>query len=137
VTVSPPPTTPTPVAVMVSPTSGAVDACLTLTFTASVSGVTDGTVVWSVQEGSAGGTITPAGIYTAPASAGTYHVVATSQASPMSSTAVAVTVSDRILGVEVTPSRVSLAPGGTAQFTATVTTTCGSFASAQTLTAPN
>lgn len=128
---------PTPVAVTVSPSRGAVDACRTLTFTASVSGASSGGVTWSVQEGSAGGTITAAGVYTAPAAAGTYHVVATSQAAPASSTAVAVTVSDRILGVAVSPSTVSLAPGATAQFTATVTSTCGTFSSTQTVTAPN
>ena len=102
-----------------------------------VTGAADGSVAWSVQEGSTGGSITSAGVYTAPASAGTYHVVATSQAAPGSSATVPVTVADRILGVAVSPSTVSLAPGATAQFTATVTTTCGSYTSTQTVTAPN
>lgn len=138
VVVSPPPSsTPTAVVVAITPSSGAVDACRSLTFSASVSGATSGTVTWSVQEGSAGGTITPSGVYTAPAAAGTYHVMATSQAVPTSSTAVAVTVSDRILGVAVSPTTISLAPGATAQFTSTVTTSCGSFSSTQTVTAPN
>ncbi|MCU1278290.1 MAG: hypothetical protein JWM53_1836 [bacterium] len=40
----------------------------------------DSDVRWSVQEGDAGGTVDAAGRYTAPASAGSYHVVATSNA---------------------------------------------------------
>ncbi len=137
VTVSPPPAAPAAVAVAISPSTGAVDTCRTLTFTATVSGAANGSVAWSVQEGSAGGSITSAGVYTAPATAGTYHVVAASQAAPGSSATVPVTVGDRILGVAVSPSTASLAPGATAQFTATVTTTCGSYTSTQTVTAPN
>jgi hypothetical protein len=36
-----------------------------------------------------------------------------------------VTVSDRILSVAVNPPTIQVAPGGSTQFTATVTTTCG------------
>jgi hypothetical protein len=46
------------------------------------------------------------------------------------------TVSDKILSIAVSPATINVAPGGTAQFTATVTTTCGSFASTSTVTAP-
>ena len=35
-------------------------------------------MTWRVQEGLAGGTVTTAGLYTAPALTGLYHVVATS-----------------------------------------------------------
>jgi hypothetical protein len=114
-----------------------VDACRTLQFQATVSGASSSAVTWTVQEGSAGGSITPAGIYTAPAVAGTYHIVATSQAAPTSSAAVAVTVAERILSVAVSPGTAALAPGASAQFTATVTTTCGSALATTTLTAPN
>ena len=137
VTVSPPPApAPTPVVVSISPSSGTVDTCRTLSFTATVTGATGG-VTWSVQEGSAGGSVSTSGVYTAPSVAGTYHLVATSQAVPASSASVPVTVSDRILGVAVSPSTVSLAPGASAQFTATVTTSCGSYSTTQTVTAPN
>lgn len=51
-------------------------------FTAAVSGTTDQRVTWSVAEGAAGGTISSSGIYVAPNTTGTYHVVATSQANP-------------------------------------------------------
>lgn len=136
VTVTAPTTVPPPVAITVTPANGAVDACRTLTFTAAVTGTTNGAVTWSVQEGAAGGSISPAGVYAAPANAGTYHVVATSQANATSSTVAAVTVSDRILGVAVSPSALDLQPGASGQFTATVTTTCGSFATTQTVIAP-
>jgi hypothetical protein len=47
-------------------------------FTATVFGISNQTVTWSIQEGSAGGAITSAGLYTAPTSSGVFHVVATS-----------------------------------------------------------
>ena len=47
---------------------------------------------WSVQEGSAGGTVDQAGNYTAPGVAGTFHVVATSQADTSKSAVATVTV---------------------------------------------
>ena len=51
-------------------------------FSATVTGAAVTTVTWSVLEGAAGGAIDPAGLYTAPAAPGTYHVVATSTADP-------------------------------------------------------
>jgi sugar lactone lactonase YvrE len=51
----------------------------TRSFTATVSGSGNSAVSWSVVE-AGGGSITPAGLYTAPAAAGTYTVKATSQA---------------------------------------------------------
>ncbi|HEU4382372.1 MAG TPA: hypothetical protein VFR85_02620 [Anaeromyxobacteraceae bacterium] len=128
---------PPPVTVSITPPSASTNSCLVLNFTATVTGSTNTAVTWSVQEGAAGGTVTAAGAYTAPANAGTYHVVATSQADPTKSAVAAVTVTDRIVSVAVTPSTTSVQAGGTAQFTATVTTTCGSFASKMTLPVPN
>lgn len=51
-------------------------------FTATVVATGDTAMTWSIQEGAAGGTITADGTYTAPAVAGTYHIVATSVADP-------------------------------------------------------
>ncbi len=49
------------------------------TFTAAVTGAgTATTVTWSVVEGATGGTITGAGVYTAPDVVGTYHIKAIS-----------------------------------------------------------
>jgi chitinase len=66
-----------PVAIAVAPQVAAVDPGKTQAFVATVTGVANQSVSWSVQE-AGGGTITAAGLYTAPAVHGTYHVVATS-----------------------------------------------------------
>ena len=121
VTVSPP----QPVVVTIAPSSGAANACQSLTFTATVTGALDTAVTWSVQEGAAGGAITSGGVYTAPSAAGTYHVIAASQAAPSSSAIVPVVVTEKVLSVAVSPQVISIPAGGSAQFTATVTTTCG------------
>ena len=65
------------VAVAVAPAIAAVDPGKTQAFVATVTGVANQSVSWSVQE-AGGGTITAAGLYTAPAVHGTYHVVAAS-----------------------------------------------------------
>src|SRR5262249_18643120 len=65
------------------------------TFTATVSGTCCGQstgVTWSVQE-AGGGTVDSSGRYTAPATLGTYHVVATSVADPSKNAAATVSVS--------------------------------------------
>lgn len=64
----------------------------TSTFSATVSGATDQGVIWSVVEPN-GGSITQEGVYTAPQTAGTYHVRATSVADPSKSGTITVTVS--------------------------------------------
>jgi hypothetical protein len=51
------------------------------TLSAAVQGAPGAAVVWSVLE-SGGGTVSAAGVYTAPARAGVFHVVATSAADP-------------------------------------------------------
>lgn len=61
------------------------------TFTAKVSGTSNTAVTWSVVE-TGGGSITQAGIYTAPAVPGTYTVKATSQANSNASGKAAVPV---------------------------------------------
>ncbi|MEI6224170.1 MAG: hypothetical protein WCS72_05425 [Deltaproteobacteria bacterium] len=51
-------------------------------FTATVEGEPSPAVNWSVVEGLRGGTITSGGLYTAPATSGTYHVTATRVSDP-------------------------------------------------------
>jgi PKD repeat protein len=80
------------VSVSVSPSTTTVAPYGTQQFTASVTGTTDTAVAWSVQEGASGGTVTGSGLYTAPATAGTYHVLATSQADTSKSASATVTV---------------------------------------------
>jgi hypothetical protein len=93
------------IAVTITPDSATLVAGSQLAFTASVSGTADPSTTWSIAEGEAGGSIGAEGLYTAPASAGSYHVVATSAASPQSAA------------------------------TATVTTTCGTFTQTQAVAA--
>ena len=84
---------PTPgVNVSISPTSVSLARSTSQAFAAAVSGTANASVTWSVQEGSAGGAITSAGLYSAPSTTGTYHVVATSQADATKSAVATVTV---------------------------------------------
>lgn len=79
------------VTVAISPTTLTVNQNASAPFTARVTGTTNTAVTWSVQEANAG-IITPGGVYTAPSTAGTYHVVATSVADPDKSAVAVVTV---------------------------------------------
>ena len=65
-------------AVSVTPASATIFLDQTKTFTASVSEIATQTVTWSVKEGAAGGSVTSAGLYSPPATPGTYTLVATS-----------------------------------------------------------
>jgi hypothetical protein len=125
---------PAAVAVTITPGTATVNACQNLTLSATVSGSSNTSLTWSVAE-AAGGTVS-GGVYTAPSSAGTYHVIATSQADPTKSATATLTAVEKVLGVAVSPATLALAPGATGQFTATVTTTCGSVSQLQTVTAP-
>lgn len=78
--------------VTVSPGSRTMTAGTTSTFTCTVTGTVDPSCRWTVLEGASGGAVTPTGVYTAPASAGTYHVVATSRAAPERSTSATILV---------------------------------------------
>ncbi|MFT3916553.1 MAG: glycosyl hydrolase family 28-related protein [Anaeromyxobacteraceae bacterium] len=112
------------VAVAISPTTASVVASATRQFTATVTGTTNTAVQWSVQEGAAGGSVSSSGLYTAPSTAGTYHVVARSQADTTKQAVATVTVTAATtIAVSVSPTSASVAAGGTQQFTATVTGT--------------
>lgn len=81
-----------PITVSISPPSVTSFFGGTQSFTATVTGTTNTSVSWSIQEGSPGGTITSAGLYTAPTTASTYHVIATSQADTGATASATVTV---------------------------------------------
>jgi hypothetical protein len=105
------------VAVGVSPSSATVARSATQPFTASVTGTSNTGVTWSIQEGAAGGAVSSAGLYTAPSSAGTFHVVATSVADPTKSAMATVSVA-------AAPGVTVAAPNGsddTASFNAAIT----------------
>ena len=92
---TPPPTS--KVSVTISPTSAAVGFGATDQFTATVTGSTNTGVTWSVKDGSGGtsgvGTISSAGLYTAPA--------ATSLGPPAAAQTVSVTAGHTASGVNV------------------------------------
>lgn len=70
-----------PVAISVTPSPAAVDVSRQVTFRAQVEGAVDTGVTWLVVEEN-GGAVTGEGVYTAPATAGVYHVRAASNADP-------------------------------------------------------
>jgi hypothetical protein len=71
-----------PPALTASPAAPVVGPRQQQQFTVAIEGEPPPAVNWSVREGSAGGSITPSGLYTAPSSSGTYHVVATRVSDP-------------------------------------------------------
>jgi hypothetical protein len=109
---------PASVTVTVTPSSVTVLRDATQTFTAKVTGTTNSAVAWSVFE-SAGGTIDGAGVYTPPPNgSGTFHIVATSQATSTASGTAAATVP--MPQITIDPAAVTLHPAGTQTFSATV-----------------
>jgi hypothetical protein len=70
------------ISVTISPSSVGIPRGGTWRFAAGVIGSSNTTVTWGIQENSAGGAISDAGVYTAPPVDGVYHVVATAQADP-------------------------------------------------------
>jgi hypothetical protein len=113
----------TGVAISIAPRSAIVSASASQQFSAQVSGAADSGVLWSIAEAS-GGAITPDGLYTAPATPGTYHVMATARAD-VSVAAVATVTVPVPAGVQVSvnPPSVVVLPGQTAVFAARVTGT--------------
>ena len=111
----PPP--PPVISVSVSPTSTSVDQGATMQFSASVTGSSNQAVTWSIQEGTAGGSISQAGLFTAPANAMNVHVVATSVADSSKSSSALVTVNAVSVSL---PSTAGVPRGRQRQFSAVV-----------------
>ena len=69
-----------------TPSSATLTLNQSQAFKATIVGMTNTAVNWSVQEGAAGGSVSAAGVYKSPSNAtGTFHVVAVSQADPTQS----------------------------------------------------
>ncbi|WP_395094441.1 hypothetical protein [Armatimonas sp.] len=82
-----------PLQVTITPKLPTLTLSEKLAFSVLVTGTGNTTATWSVSvEEPQGGTITEAGLYTAPGVAGTYHVVVTSQVDPTKSDRATVTV---------------------------------------------
>jgi len=99
----------------------------TQTFTATVTGTTNTAVVWTVDTITGGnatvGTVTGTGstvTYTAPATAGTHTLKATSSADSAKTASATITVQGPV-SVSVSPTSTTVAPGATATITATAT----------------
>lgn len=132
VTDAPVPTTPVPapvpppVVLAVSPQTASVVEANTVQLTATVSGTSNTAVTWAVQE-SGGGTVSSAGLYSAPLVVGTFHVVATSVADPSQTATAAISVTPTppapAVSVAISPATTSISAGGSVQFTATVSGT--------------
>ena len=105
------------IAVSIDPTSAAMLTSGTQQFTAYITGTSNTAVTWSTT----GGTVTTNGLYTAPATAGTYTVTATSQANTSKSASATVAVTAPVVALSISPVSASLLTGGTEQFAATVT----------------
>jgi len=111
------------IAVTIAPKTATVLGGQTQQFVASVAGTANTQITWSVRE-AAGGSISAAGVYTAPTTAGTYHVVAASAENPAASDSATVTVTAApVVAVTVNPASTQLAAGQGLQLTATVTGT--------------
>ncbi|HYI01067.1 MAG TPA: hypothetical protein VD972_34250, partial [Hyalangium sp.] len=111
---------PDDVRVHVVPEFAAVSVGLRQTFSASVSGTANPAVTWSVVGGSANGSISAEGNYTAPGSPGIYRVAATSVADPSKSHSVDVFVqSSGAVAAVISPATATLAPGAFQTFTFT------------------
>jgi hypothetical protein len=107
-----------PISVTVAPTSANLLTGGQQQFTATVSGTSNTAVTWTAS----GGTVSTAGLYTAPSSPGTYTVTARSVADSSKFANATVTVASPI-SVTVSPTSANLTTGGQQQFTATVSGT--------------
>ncbi|MGH9433901.1 MAG: hypothetical protein ACRD3T_20425 [Terriglobia bacterium] len=120
--------TPQTVSVNLSPNTATLNAGATQQFSATVTGTSNTAVTWTVNGvaggSSAMGTVSAAGLYTAPGSApsGSITVTATSVADSSSSASSSVKVRSST-AVSVRPSQATLATGGTQQLAVTVTGT--------------
>jgi hypothetical protein len=90
------------IVISVSPTTAEVPVFSTRDFLSSVTGTAETRVTWSIQEGPVGGSLA-GGVYTAPGSAGVFHVVAASVADPTLTASATVTVTAAPTPTDSTP----------------------------------
>jgi Galactose oxidase, central domain/Kelch motif len=108
------------VVVSLNQTDVTIDVGNQFTFIANVTGTVNMAVSWAIQEGASGGSITSSGIYTAPGTHGTFHVITTSQADTTQKVTATVTVAPLL--VSVSPPNDVLGPLGVRVFSPTVNT---------------
>jgi Kelch motif/Galactose oxidase, central domain len=113
------------VSVAITPSTATATEGGYVAYTASVKGTANTAVTWSIQEGATGGSIASSGVYTAPNTPGTYHVVATSVADPTKSASAVVTIQQPpvitpSVSVTISPATATVTEGGFLSFVATV-----------------
>lgn len=120
--VAPPPPPPPSITVSLTPTSGSVVLGNQLTFTAAVTNAADTSLSWSVNGSTGGnstvGTISSAGVYTAPTdlpSPANVQITATSQADTTKSSSASITITSD-LTLSLTPNPASVELGATQRF---------------------
>ncbi len=116
-------TQPPAVTLVLSPLTATVTLGATKAFVATVSGNANTAVTWSVAGGAANGSVTAAGLYSAPAvlpNPATVTLLATSQANALVSAAATITLVPPPVLVAVSPATATLQIGGTKQFSAKV-----------------
>ncbi len=109
--------------VTVTPKTVTVKAGEKATFSAAVKDAKEPRVLWSVEGGDSHGTISSSGVYTAPAEAGTYTVVATNAVDTSKKDTATVkveAVQTPTVIVKVTPEAVTIGQGTVADLTAEV-----------------
>ena len=108
------------VTVSVSPSSVTLGAGQAQQFTATVTGSSNTSVIWSLS--SAVGTVTSSGLYTAPSSiSGTQTITLTATSAAQTSATGTASITLAPVSVTVSPNSTSLSAGQTQQFTSTVT----------------
>jgi hypothetical protein len=134
------------VAVDIQPKAAKVFSGKQWVFRSTARGLSSSAVTWSVQEGAAGGSVSTQGVYTAPATPGVYHLIATSTADGTTQGSATITVDTQRPTVTLIPAAPKVAPGGSIQLTGTVngasdatltwSATGGTIAADGTFTAP-
>ncbi len=104
------------VRVEITPVAPEVEVGRRQQFMVNVGEVHNAVVNWSVAEGEGGGSITPTGLYTAPDTPGTYHVVATSPSNPAITGQMAVRVVPAKVTIFLDPRELTLVAGSSFQF---------------------
>ena len=108
------------VSVTLSPNTASLQTGQPAQFSATVVGTTNTAVTWTASSG----TVTSTGQYTAPSTAGTYTVTATSAADPSKAASARVTVSPpNQITISITPTSASVSSGGQEQFSASLSGT--------------
>ena len=112
------PSSSVPISLSIQPSAVALTPGQSQTFVATVTGLTNSALTWSVAEGASGGTVGSTGIYHAPTSFGSYTVIATSQADSSRVAKAHILVTPPLA---VTPGAAIVGPGRSITFTAVVT----------------